>query len=155
MNSKILFSLREVIVVFLSGGLPILLAYHLGGIELLNSTINALISPDLLLYYAVGAAFMFGIFYWIDDRIYINPLGRAQGILNFIISTLSEVSTNILGIFRVVSGLLIVFPFFVLFVEPESFQPIGLEFIKIGLMGLVECGLFCWFHSKAKLKQKF
>ncbi|PSU86706.1 hypothetical protein C0W42_19660 [Photobacterium kishitanii] len=155
MRPKFLFALREIIVVFLSGGVPVLLAYFLGGIELLDSTISALISPDLLLYYAVGAAVLFWLLYLIDDRIYIDPQSRTQAVLNFAISTLFEVSTNILGIFRVVSGLLIVFPLFVFAIEPESFQSVGFGFIQIGLMGLFEGGLFCWFHSKTKLKQKF
>ncbi|AWK82014.1 hypothetical protein [Photobacterium damselae] len=155
MKSKLLFAVREIIVVFLSGGAPVLLAYFLGGIKLLDATISALISPDLLLYYAVGAAVLFGGLYLIDYLIYIDPQSRTQAILNFTISALSEVSTNILGIFRVVSGLLITFPLFVLAIEPESFKSVGFGFIHIGLMGLCECGLFCWFHSKIKLKQKF
>lgn len=155
MKSKFLFAVREIIVVFLSGGVPVLLAYFLGGIELLDSTISALISPDLLLYYAVGTAVLFWLLYQIDDKIYIDPQSRTQAVLNFAISTLFEVSTNILGIFRVVSGLLITFPLFVLAIEPESFKSVGFGFIQIGLVGLFEGGLFCWFHSKMRLKQKF
>lgn len=150
-----LFIFREILIVLLSGGIPIILAYCLGGIELLESTTSALISPELLFNYAISIAGLFFVFYWADYLIYIYPLSWKKGAMNFIVSTLSELSTNILGILRVISGLLIVFPILVFVEEPQSFKFDKLVLIFVGFLGLLESCIFCWCHSKVSVKQKF
>ena len=155
MNKKVLFSIREFVVILLSGGLPLLLAYDLGGLDELDATISGLIAPDLFLFYCCGLPVIFGAVYIADRFVYINPLSKKKAFVNFVISTLFELSTNIVGIFRLACGVLMTFPFLVLFVESQLFTKVFLNFFPYGLMGGLEVTILYWFLSKIELKQSF
>ncbi len=155
MNKKTLFSIRELIVILLSGGLPLFIAYKLGGLPELEVILGALIAPKLLLYYCSVLPIVFIVFYILEKYIYINPLSKKHVLINFVISTLYELSSNIIGIFRFASGVLVTLPFLVLINEPSLFKKVFSQFFFYGLLGAVEVIACYWWLSKVKLKQIF
>jgi hypothetical protein len=154
-NKKLIFSVREFVIILLSGGVPVLLSYQLGGLKELENTISGMIAPDILLYCSLVFPLVFVVFYFLDKYIYVSPLGTKQGILDFTISTLYELSMNIIGIFRLICGVMIAFPFLVLWVEPESAGKMFASLFIFGVIGGAEVALCYWLLSKARLKQVF
>jgi len=155
MKRKATFSLREFIIILLSGGIPVLLSYQLGGLKELDKTISGMIAPDILLYCSLIFPLIFAVVYWMDKLIYVSPLGKKQLFINFTISTLHELSMNIVGIFRLVCGVMIVLPFLVLYLEPESAGKFFGTLFIYGIIGGFEVAFGYWFLSKANLKQIF
>lgn len=155
MDKRVVFSIRELVVILFSGGVPVILAYMAGGITELENIIGGLIAPELFLYYCAAFPIVFAVFYFADKYLYINPLSQKQAFLNFVISTLYELSTNIIGIFRLACGVLLTFPFLVLAVEAETSAKLFLSLFPYGLLGGIEVTLLYWWFSKAKLKQSF
>ena len=153
MKEKALFTLRELLVVIFSGGIPIVIAYKLGGQKEMESVLKGLLAPKIFLYYCAAMVLPFGVLYFADRNIYIDPLSNKKKFVNFIISTLYELSSNIVGIFRVVAGILITMPFLALAVEPESFLKLFIGFIPLGVMAYLEVVVFYWWFSGAEIKK--
>ena len=100
-------------------------------------------------------AIIFLLLYSLEKYIYINPLSSAKTVLNFTISTFHELSTNLLGLFRLACGLMLSYPLLVFIIEFESFNKVFLKMFPLGVLGWIEVTIFYWWFSKLKLKQGF
>ncbi|MBO1926484.1 hypothetical protein J3998_02760 [Thiomicrorhabdus sp. 6S2-11] len=150
---EFLFIIREIIVIIFTGGIPVLIAYIIGGEDELEKTISGLLAPEIFLYYSIIPPILFATLHYTDKYFYINPTSKFQSTLNFTISIFHELSSNIIGIFRLASGILISIPILVLVVEPESFNS-TIQFIPYGILSGIEVVIFYWWFSKIEIKFK-
>lgn len=150
MNNFYKFTFREFLVVILSGGVPLVIAYLWGGIDYLKNTLGSLVVSDLILIYSLIFPPVYVVIYFVDKFLYIEPMSKKKKTLRFFLSVFKELSSNILGILRCACGLLITIPFLVLIVEFDSSAQYFLGFLPYGLLGFIEVTLFSyWLSEKA------
>lgn len=155
MRKVVAFSVREIVVVILSGGIPLFLAFYMGGLTELEATLSGLVTPKLFLYYCAALVIPFAVLYFANKNIYIDPLSLKKKWIRFFISTLYELSSNIVRIFRVVSGVLIALLFLALAGEPESFAKFFISLFLYGVVAYIEVTIFYWWFSKLEVKNIF
>ena len=129
----------ELLIVFLLGGLPVILSYILGGSSALEATISSLLANELAIHYAFSLSIAFFAVAFLEWFI-LKRSDTSKKAWAFLRATLSEVGTGALSILRIGAGVLLTFPTLWLVVEPETFELAKvLHFFIYGAVAFFEC----------------
>ncbi len=119
--SKTMLAIREVLIAMLVGGLPVCVAFFSGGIPQLTGIINSYVPPVLILKFQVVYFGMYALIVLIERFILPRTDSNRQALI-FVRSIFHEAGAGVIGIWRILSGGLIVHLFLWFFVEPETFS---------------------------------
>ncbi|QNN47481.1 hypothetical protein H9L17_04910 [Thermomonas brevis] len=139
--------LFEIAVSFLIGGLPVLIAYWIGGFPFLDASLKALLPNDFPLWYAVGLS---GITVAVLSALKISPSLSGPSLPKKI---LLEVHSDLHAVYRLGAGALLTFSALWVCVDRASLHRGILLLIIYGLASLLVCifygRLTQWLEDRA------
>lgn len=142
---------QEFLVVAFSGILPVGLLYLSGGIDDVVAFIQASIPQGYLLAYGLLLAVLFYFVELIDRSLWKRTDAQRLFWL-FLTSCLRKISSNLLGLWRVFSGVLLSIPLLWVFTEPNiNSYMLVLPYLGYGLAALLECWAISYIFEEKKI----
>lgn len=99
---------KEIIVSFLLGGLPLIIAFALGGVDLLERTLGSLIPSSLLFCYAIALSAAAAAITW-PNWAWLSGTPDVVSSTSFLKRVATEMLPAGLSVLRIAAGLLITF----------------------------------------------
>ena len=141
---------KEVILMFLVGVFPVLIIYFRGGVNSLKSFINFSIPPETIFFYFLAFFLAHALLAYISKPYIGNvPLERRDRVKQRII-LFGDVGAGLLGIYRLVSGILLAGTILWKLTDPNTLtnmQFIGM--LLISILFFTGVCLMSYFHNLA------
>lgn len=143
--------IKELIVVFMVGFLPLFTAYWLGGIDQLNTIVSMLLAQDFSMIHAVILSSIFFIAKFLNHYIYFKKDNQRK-FVSGACAIFEEVGNSTLTIIRVGAGVLIGFPILWLIYDIDTFDSSGAVFFLYGVIALIDACFLSMLHDYIKNK---
>ena len=133
---------RELVIAFLMGSVPISVAFYKDGVKGLSEALDSYVSVSGVAVYYPLALLSFFLLISLFRRNFIVRSDLGDKFFKFTVDVLSQVGGTIMGMFRALCGILLIFPFIWAFFDDGSFFIAGGAFLfGVGALVLLECAL--------------